>query len=142
MIFSTREDERKKYVRRIAVGSTVAAAAGYVAGVLTAPKSGRETRKDIKHASVKGFRQAEKELKNLNSELDKVIKEARNMSSKAGVKAKKEIDAAIIKAKDSKEKARQVISAIHEGDAEDKDLQKAIKDATSSLSALRKYLKK
>lgn len=142
MLFTTREEERKKYVRRIAVGSTVAAAAGYVAGVLTAPKSGRETRKDIKNASVKGFRQAEKELKKLNTELDKVIKEAKVLSAKAGTRAKKEIDSALVKAKDSKEKAREMISAIHEGDAEDKDLQKAIKDASTSLAALKKYLKK
>lgn len=142
MLFTTREEQRKKYVRRIAVGSTIAAAAGYVAGVLTAPKSGRETRKDIKNASVKGFRQAEKELKHLNTELDKVIKEAKVLSAKAGTRAKKEIDAAVVKAKDSKEKAREMISAIHEGDAEDKDLQRAIKNASTSLAALKKYLKK
>ena len=142
MLFTTREEQRKKYVRRIAVGSTIAAAAGYVAGVLTAPKSGRETRKDIKNASVKGFRQGEKELKHLNTELDKVIKEAKVLSAKAGTRAKKEIDAAVVKAKDSKEKAREMISAIHEGDAEDKDLQRAIKNASTSLAALKKYLKK
>ena len=142
MLFTTREEQRKKYVRRIAVGSTIAAAAGYMAGVLTAPKSGRETRKDIKNASIKGFKQAEKELKMLNTELDKVIKEAKALSAKAGARAKKEIDAAVVKANDSKEKAREMISAIHEGDAEDKDLQRAIKNASTSLKALKKYLKK
>jgi gas vesicle protein len=142
MLFTTREEQRKKYVRRIAVGSTIAAAAGYMAGVLTAPKSGRETRKDIKNASIKGFKQAEKELKVLNTELDKVIKEAKALSAKAGTRAKKEIDAALVKANDSKEKAREMISAIHEGDAEDKDLQRAIKNASTSLKALKKYLKK
>jgi gas vesicle protein len=33
---------------RFAVGAVIGAAAGIVAGVLTAPKSGRETRADIK----------------------------------------------------------------------------------------------
>lgn len=33
---------------KIAIGAIIGAAAGVVAGVLTAPKSGRETRDDIK----------------------------------------------------------------------------------------------
>ena len=35
-------------VSKLAIGAIVGAAAGVVAGVLTAPKSGRETREDIK----------------------------------------------------------------------------------------------
>lgn len=35
--------------KRFALGAVVGLAAGVIAGMLTAPKSGRETRDDIKH---------------------------------------------------------------------------------------------
>jgi hypothetical protein len=35
-----------------------------------------------------------------------------------------------------------MLSALHEGSAEDKDLKKAIKDANNALEHLRDYLKK
>lgn len=37
---------------RLAIGAIIGAAAGVVAGVLTAPKSGKETREDIKRKAV------------------------------------------------------------------------------------------
>jgi hypothetical protein len=35
-----------------------------------------------------------------------------------------------------------VLSAVHEGDAEDKDLARAVKNASTAVKSLRKYLKK
>lgn len=138
----SRKDRQKAALKKLAVGSAVAAAAGYLAGVLTAPKSGKETRKDIKDAADKSWSQAEKELKKLHTDLDKVIDESKNASSKVSSKTKKELDNLLEKAQDTKEKARQVLSAVHEGDAEDRDLKKAIKDANEAISHLRDYLKK
>lgn len=132
----------KSNFKRVAVGSAIAAAAGYVAGVLTAPKSGKQTRKDIKQATNKGLVEAEKELKKLHTELAKVIDEAKVKGDRLGGKAQKEFGGLVQKAKDTKEKAREMLSAIHEGDAEDKDLKKAVKDATDALDHLRDYLKK
>lgn len=128
--------------KKIAIGSSIAAVAGYVAGVLTAPKSGKQTREDIKTGVEKGVSEAEKDLKKLHTELDKVIKEAKKGSGKAGVKAQKELNELLEKAKDTKEKAREILSAVHEGDAVDKDLKKAIKDANAAIAHLRDYLKK
>ena len=51
-----------------AAGAVVAGVAGYVAGILTAPKSGKETREDIKHAATKAKTEAEKKLKELHSD--------------------------------------------------------------------------
>lgn len=133
---------KQKTFKKVAIFSSVAAAAGYLAGVLTAPKSGRDTRKDIKSAADKGFAEAEKDLKKLNAELGKVIDDAKGGGEKLGVKAKKELDELVEKAQDTKEKVREMLSALHEGDAEDKDLSKAIKDANTALKHLRDYLKK
>jgi gas vesicle protein len=133
---------KRSSIKRVAVMSSVAAAAGYLAGILTAPKAGQQTRRDIKQTANKGFAEAEKDLKKLNSELGKVIDEAKSTGEKAGVKARKELDGLVEKAQDTKEKAREMISALHEGEVENKDLAKAIKDANLALKHLRDYLKK
>jgi gas vesicle protein len=137
-----KKDRQRDNFKRLAIGSMVAAVAGYLAGLLTAPKSGKETRDDIKVATERSRAEAEKDLKRLHTDLDKVIKDAKAGSDKLGVKAQKELTELVEKAKDTKEKTREVISAIHEGDAEDKDLARAVKNANNSLNSLRKYLKK
>jgi len=129
-------------VKRVAVGGAIAAAAGYVAGLLTAPKSGKQTRDDLMEAASKGLREAEKELKNLHTELSKLIADSKPQADKLRGQAQKDLGALIERAADTKEKAREMLSAIHEGDAQDKDLKKAVKDATAALENLRKYLQK
>lgn len=137
-----RRDRRRQNIRRVAIGSGIAAAAGYVAGILTAPKSGKQTREDLRTAAENSRVEAEKDLKRLHTELDKVIKDAKASGSKLGVKAQAELNELIEKAKDTKEKTREIISAVHEGDAEDQDLKRAVKNANLALKNLRKYLKK
>lgn len=137
-----RKERRRETIKRVAIGSTIAAAAGYVAGVLTAPKSGKQTRKDIKKAANDGVVQAEKELKKLHTELGKTIDEAKIKGDKMSAKAKNEMSELVEKAKDTKEKAREIISAIHEGEAEDVDLKKAMKEARIAIDHLRDYMKK
>jgi gas vesicle protein len=129
-------------VRNVAIGSTIAAIGGFIAGVLTAPKSGKETRQDIKEGASKGVAEAEKELKKAHTELDKVMKQTKANSGKLNAAAQKELNELLVKAKDSKEKAREVLSAVHEGDAEDQDLDRAVKAANRSIKHLKKYLKK
>jgi gas vesicle protein len=138
----TRKADKSQTIKRIAVGGAIAAAAGYLAGLLTAPKSGKETRHDIKAAADKGRKEAEKDLKRLHTELDNVLREAKLKSKKVSKKAEGELTELMEKAKDTKEKAREMLSAIHEGDAEDADLKRAIKNANAALDHLREYLKK
>ncbi len=137
-----RRNRKNDNLKRLAIGGAVAAVAGYLAGLLTAPKSGRETREDIKKTTNASMAQAEKELKKLNTDLGKAIDEARIKGDKLGAKARNDMSEAVDKAKDTKEKVREVISAIHEGDAEDVDLKKAVKEANKALDHLREYFKK
>lgn len=132
----------KKSTKRIAVGTVVAAAAGYVAGILTAPKSGKETRKDIKDTTAKGITAAEKELKQLHTELNELLRKAKEQTDKVSGRAKEEFDSAVEVSKQAKEKARVILSAIHEGDADDKDLKKAITEAKKATEHLKSYLSK
>jgi gas vesicle protein len=134
--------KRNNTLKRVALGSAIAATAGYVAGLLTAPKSGKATRSDIKDFTSKNMREAEKELKKLHTENGKLINESKKRGDSLGAKAQKELSNLVSKAKVSKEKTREVISAIHEGDAADKDLQNAVDDAKLAIKHLKDYLKK
>jgi gas vesicle protein len=131
-----------KSVKKIAIGAAVAGAAGYLAGILTAPKSGKETRTDIADATQRGITEAEKDLKKLHTELGNLLAEAKDKGDDLGGKTQKELSDLLNKAKDTKEKAREMLSAIHEGGAEDKDLRKAIADANKAVDHIKDYLKK
>lgn len=127
---------------KVAVGTAIAAGIGYVAGILTAPKSGKETRKEIHDKAVKAKTETEKKLKELTSELNTLITTAKSKAKGAQAGAKTELHKALDKAVGAKEKAREVISAFHEGESEDKDLQKAVTDVNKAIEHLKTYLDK
>ncbi len=131
-----------KSIKKFAIGAAIAGTAGYLAGVLSAPKSGRETRDDIKDATSRGVSEAEKDLKKLHTQLGKLLGEAKDKSSDLTGKTQQELTDLLDKAKDTKEKAREMLSAIHEGSAEDKDLRRAIADANKAVDHIKDYLKK
>lgn len=135
-------DRRRQAIKRTALAGAIAAVAGYLAGILTAPQSGKETRQDIKVAADRGRAQAEKDLKQLQLELDDAIKDAKASGSKLGKKAQQELADMLDKAKDTKSKSAEVLKAIKAGEAEDKDLQRAVRNASTAIKSLRKYLKK
>ena len=129
-------------VKRFAIGAALTALAGYIAGILTAPKSGKETREDVKNAAVETYTTAEKELKKLHTELNDVIAEGVDRLGGLRGKSEKSLDEAVTKGKQAKEKAREILSGLHDGDVEDQDLKKAIAEATKAVENLRNYLKK
>jgi gas vesicle protein len=131
-----------KRTKRWAIGAMIAAIAGFIAGILTAPKSGKETRKDIKDAAEHGVAEAEKQLKKLHTQMADTIGKAKEKADTLKGTAKKDLQTAIDKTTVVKEKARELLSALHEGGAEDKDLQKAINDANKAVEHLKTYLKK
>ncbi len=128
--------------KRLAIGSVVAGVAGYVAGILTAPKSGKQTRKDVHDAAHKAKVEAEKSLKALHNELDSLIKKGTVAAKQLKSTAQKELVELLGKAQLTKEKARHILSAVHEGVADDKDLQKAVVESNKAVTHLKKYLAK
>lgn len=64
------------------LGAVIGLAAGVVAGILTAPKSGKETRADIKHKAGELKDGAEKAV-------DKVVDEAKDAMGKMKKDSKK-----------------------------------------------------
>lgn len=132
----------KKSTKALALGTAIAAVGGYVAGVLTAPKSGKETRKDIKDAATKAYVEAEKKLKGLYSELSDLIETSKSKVGELKDQSKEQFEKALAVAQKAKDKAKQVLSASHEGKADDKDLKAAIEEANKALANLKKFIKK
>ncbi|MEJ0073616.1 MAG: YtxH domain-containing protein [Candidatus Saccharibacteria bacterium] len=126
--------------KKLALGAAISAILGYIAGILTAPKSGKETRADIKDTAVKTYSAAEKELKKLHTELTDVIDEVSDRIS--SFRNRKDVSDALDKGRDAKQKAREVLSTLHDGETDDKDLRKAIADATTAIQHLRDFLQK
>ncbi len=133
---------KENTTKKIAVGALVAGAVGYVAGILTAPKSGKETRKDVKDAAVKAKTSAERELKKLHSELSAALEKAKKGAGKFKHFADRDFEKAVNAADKAKNKAKEMLTAIHEGGAEDEDLQKAIGEATQAIEHLKKFASK
>lgn len=120
----------------------VGAAVGYVAGILTAPKSGKETRQDIKDAAEKYKSEAAIRLQALREDLNRLISDAADKAQYFSDKGKKEVGVLVDKAKVAQGKAMDVLGAVRRGEADDKDLQNAIKEAGDAKQHLIEYLKK
>jgi gas vesicle protein len=132
----------KESNKKWAVGALVAAAAGFIAGILTAPKSGKETREDIKNTANRVVSEAEKQLKKVHSEMNVVIDDAKALLGGKSGKAKEDIQKALDAAKDKQSKVKELLSALRDGGASDNpELSKGLKDAKSALDHLRAYIK-
>lgn len=132
----------KNSAKKFAIGAAIAATAGYVVGTLTAPKSGKEARKDIKDTASKGVAEAEKQLQNVQDELKGLLDDASDRGEKLSKKAKEEYGDVLAKADTAKSKTREVLTALRKGTADDKELQRSLNDAKDAIKHLRKYLSK
>ena len=126
--------------RKLAIGTALAGAVGYVTGILTAPKSGKETREDIADKAEDLKEGAEEQLQTAHDELNELIATAKNKSVALGSKARVEFNEAVVRAKDAQNKASHVLKAVRAGQADDPALNKAIKQAKQAKKNLSKYL--
>ncbi len=125
-----------------ALGAIAAAGVGYVTGILTAPRSGFRTRKRLAKSASKARIDGEKQLKNLLKDLSAMIDETDKKIQKARKGANAEAKKQLASAKKTKEKTKLILSALHNGDAEDPDLKKTIAEAKKAKDNLSKFLKK
>ena len=137
---SSRKQDKQDTIKKVAIGGAITALVGYLVGILTAPKSGKETRADIKHKAEDTYAAAERELKKLHTELTDVIDEVSDRLT--SFKGRRDVSDALDKGRDAKQKAREVLSMLHDGETDDKELKKAINDATKAIQHLRDFLKK
>jgi gas vesicle protein len=108
--------------RKIAIGSVIAGGIGYLAGILTAPKSGKQTRKEIADTAENMVKDLEDQLRALSDELKDLIKSTKVKSVALSSGARAEFNEAVVRAKDAQNKATQVLKAAKAGEASDPEL--------------------
>jgi gas vesicle protein len=134
--------KRKDHIgRKLAVGSAIAGAAGYLAGILTAPKSGKQTRGDIVNKAEDLKDDTVDQLQDLNDELKELIKSTKVKTINLSSTARAEFNEAMVRAKDAQNKSTQILKAAKAGEAADPDLNKAAKQARQAIKNLGKFLK-
>lgn len=133
--------KRENTVKKIAVGSAIAGAAGYLAGILTAPKSGKETRQDLEDKAGDVKDSAEDQLVDINEDLKELVKTTKVKTVALSSSARAEFNEAVVRAKDAQNKTSQLLKAVKKGEASDPDLNKAIKQGRLALKNLSKYFK-
>lgn len=131
-----------KNQRNLALGALLGAGIGYATGLLTAPRSGWRTRKKVAKSANKAKTDAEKQLKQLHTDLKASLGDAEKKLKSSKTKATKEFSTAVANAKVTKNKLKLVLTAIRNGDAEDPDLKEMISEAKNAKTNLGKFLKK
>lgn len=125
-------------LKKVITGGFSLLAIGYALGILTAPKSGKQTRKRLRKTAKNSMYDMERDLKTIYSQtkntLDQLAKDNPTLSSR--------YNNAKDLAEKSQHKLKGLISAIHGHDNVDEDLEAALKDAKSALMGLKSFLKK
>lgn len=127
--------------KKLAIGALVAGAAGYLAGILTAPKSGQETRTDIANKAEDVKEEVETQLQETHDDLENLLKSAKSKTLGLSSKTRTEFNEAVVNAKDAKNKAAHLLKAVRAGEAEDIRLDRAIRQAKAAAKNLGKYFK-
>lgn len=130
---------------KFVLGTLIAGLVGYLAGLLTAPKSGKDTRQDIKNTTMSGLAEAEKKLQKGHDELNDLLVKTKGEGAKLTGAAKDEYNNAVDNALKAKQKSQEVLAALRSKDARessDRELQYAMSNVSKAVQHLKKYLKK
>ncbi len=128
------------YKKKLALSALAAGLIGYGLGILTAPKSGRETREDIKKTASSATKSIEFKLKKYHSEITELIAEAKIIGLSFRGKAKDELKKLIAGSIEARHRVSLALSALHEGDKIDEDLETAIAEASAAIVKLNSFI--
>ena len=126
----------------LALGGLIAAVTGFVAGILLAPKSGKQTRQDIKKTAHQVSESTTAEVKKLQTNLSRLITKAETSLKQATKTTATSGRNLVDKAQQTKTNLADVAKALKAGKAKDKDLDQAVKQAKLAAKSLTDYLKK
>lgn len=130
----------KKNSRNIIVGAILVGAASYVAGILTAPKKGKETREDIRHASVNFKISLEKALKKLYTDSSRQLERALNVNQNLTAQTKKELDLLIASVKHAKDKIKVYLTSLRDGEIEEEEITLLLTDGRDNTERLKFFV--
>ena len=131
-----------KDLRNVGIAAVVGLAAGYALGILTAPKSGKETREDIKDASTKAYKAAEARLKDTYEDLGDFIQKASSQAKKIGDKGRDQLDGLVSSAKDAQARVKKLVSSARNGEGTPEEFEDAVKAAREAKSDLQEFIDK
>lgn len=115
---------------------------GSIAGVLFAPKAGKETRKDIKDAAKKAGAEAEKQLKEMHGQLASKIDDLADRTKEAKGASKNELQKLGERAESVKDRVSEAISTLRAGESSEEETAKALKEAQDTINEIAKKVKK
>jgi gas vesicle protein len=115
---------------------------GAVSGILFAPKSGKETRQDIKDAAAKANKEAEKQLKELHTELLEKSEQLKEVATNLKGKAKTEAEELGEKAEVLRGRVSKLIAAVRDFEADDAEVVEVKTDGKDVLKKISSKLKK
>lgn len=131
----------KKPAKNLFTVAAVGVGLGYLAGILLAKQSGRETRKDISQTAKKAQNKAEASLTGLYKELSDVVKQAQDKVEKSKLTIRHNLYRATSKGNRVKSQTKEILSAVKSGNASNKDLSKSIENTKLAIKNLKNYLK-
>ncbi len=134
--------KQKTTFKKMAAGAAVAAAVGYVAGLLSAPKSGREMRKEIKSMVPDDAHDLKEKIKLLYDELVELLSISKQESMDLSPRNQEKLALASKKAIIAKEKLAAIIANLKHDSHSDKDLKSAIRDAERAVYHFKEFLLK
>jgi gas vesicle protein len=130
----------KKNSRNIVVGAILVGAASYVAGILTAPKKGKETREDIRHASINLKISLEKSLKQLYADSTKQLERALNINQQLTTRTKQELESLITAVKHARDNIKIYLTSLRDGDIEEEQITLLLSDGRDNTERLKFFV--
>lgn len=131
-----------KPVKTAVVATVIGVGVGYALGILSAPKSGKETRQDLVDASARFKAELDKRYNDIQTSLSEVIDEGMSKLNSFKGSAQDNLEQLIEQAKQAEYKAVDVYRAVRHGETSDKHLDKALDQASKAKDNLFKYLNK
>lgn len=129
-----------KDVKNVGMALIVGLSAGYALGILTAPKSGKDTRDDLKEVGSKAYKAAEARLKGSYEDLSEVIANASRQTKKLGAKGRAELDDLLAAAHDAQGRVKQLITSVRRGDATEDQFEDVVKAAQVAKDKLEDFI--
>ncbi len=133
---------RHSNLKHTAITAGVIGVAGYLAGILTAPKSGKATRQAIKRALPADKADAIEKAKLLSNELNELIAIAVADKDSQTAKVLAKMNTVVGRAKQGRDKLENIIDAAKNGEANDHDLNRAVKEAEKAVVHFKKFMLK
>ncbi len=122
---------------KILKGGIIGAVVGVVAGLLFAPRSGKETRQIIKTKAEKAAQAAEGELKKVFTELESALEASKEQLETLKGKAKEDYADLRKRAEVAQAKVKELIATVRDGDFTKEELDEIISEAKKAEKALK-----